>query len=162
MNARVTPPAVTPPSPSRMPRVVSGRDREFLPAALEILETPPPPLPIALIGTICLVALAALVWSIVGRLDIHAVAPGKIETVGYSKVIEPLEPGKVAAIHVQAGQSVRAGDLLLELDPAEAAADARSAEDGLNANLAEVDRRRYAIDTVRAAQGEEMREERAA
>jgi hemolysin D len=159
MNARVTPPAVTPPSPSRIPRVVSGRDREFLPAALEILETPPPPLPIALIGTICLVALVALIWSIIGRLDIHAVAPGKIETVGYSKVIEPLEPGKVATIHVQAGQSVRAGDLLLELDPAEAAADAWSAEGGLNANLAEIDRRRYAIDTARAAQAEETREE---
>ena len=69
MNARVTPPAVTPPSPSRMLRVVSGRDREFFPAALEILETPPPPLPIALIGTICLVALVAVVWSIIGRLD---------------------------------------------------------------------------------------------
>ena len=144
-------------APSRSPRVVSGRDREFLPAALEILETPPPPLPIALIGTICLVALAALIWSIVGRLDVHAVAPGKIETAGYSKVIEPLEPGKVAAIHVQAGQSVTAGDLLFELDPAEATADARSAEDGLNANLAEVDRRRYAIDTVRSAAPEEAR-----
>jgi hemolysin D len=116
-------------------------------------------LPIALIGTICLVALVALIWSIIGRLDIHAVAPGKIETVGYSKVIEPLEPGKVATIHVQAGQSVRAGDLLLELDPAEAAADAWSAEGGLNANLAEIDRRRYAIDTVRAAQAEETRED---
>ena len=32
---------------------VSGRDREFLPAALEILETPPPPLPVALMLTIC-------------------------------------------------------------------------------------------------------------
>ena len=57
MNARVTPPAVTPSLPARTPRVVSGRDREFLPAALEILETPPPPLPIALISTICLFAL---------------------------------------------------------------------------------------------------------
>jgi hemolysin D len=117
-----------------------------------------PALPIALIGTICLVALAALVWSIVGRLDVHAVAPGKIETAGYSKVIEPLEPGRVSAIHVQAGQSVTAGDLLFELDPAEATADAQSADDALNANLAEINRRRYAIDTVRAAQSEEMRE----
>jgi hemolysin D len=115
-------------------------------------------LPIALIGTICLVALAALVWSIVGRLDVHAVASGKIETAGYSKVIEPLESGKVAAIHAQAGQSVAAGDILFELDPTEATADARSAEDSLNANLAEIDRRRYAIDTVRAAQGEELRD----
>jgi hemolysin D len=158
MNARITPSAVTPRSPPPAPRVVSGRDREFLPAALEILETPPPPLPIALIGTICLFALVMLLWSFVGRLDIHAVAPGKIETAGYSKVIEPLEPGKVAAIHVQAGQSVKAGDLLFELDPAEAAADARSAEDALNANLAEIERRRYVIDHVRVAQAEEMRE----
>jgi hemolysin D len=158
MNVKVTPPAVPPRPPSRTLRVVSGRDREFLPAALEILETPPPPLPIALIGTICLVALVALVWSIVGRLDVHAVAPGKIETAGYSKVIEPLEPGKVAAIHVQVGQSVKAGELLFELDPTEATADARNAENGLNANLAEIDRRRYAIDTVRAAQAEELRE----
>src|SRR3984885_5231495 len=157
MNERAAPPEAPSPPPSRRtPVVVTGRDREFLPAALEILETPPPPLPLALIGTICLVALVALVWSIVGRLDIHAVAPGKVETVGYSKVIEPLEPGRVAAIHVQAGQSVRAGDLLLELDPAEATADARSAEDGLNASLAEIDRRHYAIDTVHAAQREEM------
>jgi hemolysin D len=155
MNARVTPPAVTPPSASRAPRVVSGRDREFLPAALEILETPPPPLPIALIGTICLFALAALTWSFVGRLDVHAIAPGKIETAGFSKVIEPLEPGKVAAIRVEAGQAVKAGDVLFELDPTEANADARSAADALNANLAEIDRRRYAIEAVRAAQARE-------
>ena len=97
-------------------------------------------------------------WSFFGRLDVHAVAPGKIETAGYSKVIEPLDPGKVAAIHVDEGQSVKAGDLLFELDPAEANADARSAEDALNASLAEIDRRRYAIDAVRAAQAAEARE----
>jgi hemolysin D len=158
MNVPVTPAAQAfPASAPRALRLVSGRDREFLPAALEILETPPPPLPIALIGTICLVALLALVWSFVGRLDVYAVAPGKIETAGYSKVIEPLDPGKVAVIHVEAGQSVRAGDLLFELDPAEANADARSAEDVMNASLAEIDRRRYAIEAVRGAQAEEMR-----
>jgi hemolysin D len=158
MNVRVTPAVQTPPASAPCAlRVVSGRDREFLPAALEILETPPPALPIALIGTICLVALAALVWSFVGRLDVYAVAPGKIETAGYSKVIEPLDPGKVAAIHVEAGQSVGIGDLLFELDPAEANADARSAEDVMNASLAEIDRRRYFIGAVRAAQAEEMR-----
>ena len=91
-----------------------------------------------------------MTWSFFGRLDVHAVAPGKIETAGYSKVIEPLDPGKVAAIHVEAGQAVKAGDLLFELDPAEANADARSAADALNASLAEIARRRYAIEAVRA------------
>src|SRR6202161_3340484 len=125
MNERASPPAAPPPQPqpSRpLPPVVTGRDREFLPAALEILETPPPPLPIALMATISAFALAALVWSYFGRLDVHATAPGKIETAGYAKVIEPLDPGKIAAIHVEKGQTVKAGDLLLELDPAEAAA----------------------------------------
>ena len=45
--------------------------------------------------------------------------------------------------------------ILFEIDPAEADADARSAEDALNASLAEIDRRRYAIDAVRAAQSAE-------
>src|SRR5208337_3495333 len=157
MNERTAPPA-EPPRPLPTPRTapaVSGRDREFLPAALEILETPPPPVPIAMMATICTFALVALTWSFFGRLDVHAVAPGKIETAGYSKVIEPLDPGKVAAIHIEAGQSVKAGDLLFDLDPAEASADARSAEDALNASLAEIDRRRYAIDAVRAAEAAE-------
>ena len=159
MNERTAPPPETPHPPApRPPIAVSGRDREFLPAALEILETPPPPLPIALIGTICFFALAALLWSFFGRLDVHAVAPGKIETAGHSKVIEPLDPGKVAAIHVEAGQSVKAGDLLLELDPAEATADALAAQDALNASLAETARRRYAIKAVDVAQQAEETE----
>src|SRR5271165_7673688 len=158
MNERTALPAVAPPPPPppRPAPTVSGRDREFLPAALEILESPPPPAPIALIATICTFALAALIWSFFGRLDVHAVAQGKIETAGYSKVIEPLDPGKIAAIHVEAGQTVKAGDLLFEMDPAEANADARSAADAMNAGLAEIARRRYAIDAVRAAQAEEI------
>ncbi len=155
MNERAAPPAAPRPQPrpSRQTRIaVTGRDREFLPAALEILETPPPPLPIALMATISACALAALVWSYFGRLDVHATAPGKIEPAGYAKVIEPLDPGRIAAIHVERGQSVKAGDLLLELDPAEAKADALSGQDALNASMAEIARRRYAINAVRAAQ----------
>ena len=107
MNERAAPPADRRRArarPARRALAVSGRDREFLPAALEILESPPPPLPIALMATICAVRAAALAWSFVGRLDVHAVAPGKVETAGYSKVIEPLDPGKIAAIHVEAGR----------------------------------------------------------
>ena len=159
MNERAAPPEASPPPSSPQPSrpalpAVTGRDREFLPAALEILETPPPPLPIALIATISACALAALVWSYFGRLDVHATASGKIEPAGYAKVIEPLDPGKIAAIRVERGQTVKAGDLLLELDPAEANADSLSAQDALNASVAEIARRRYAIDAVRAAETE--------
>jgi hemolysin D len=157
MNERAAPPVAPPPQPRpsrQTPIPVTGSDREFLPAALEILETPPPPLPIALMATISACALAALVWSYFGRLDVHATAPGKIEPAGYAKVIEPLDPGKIAAIHVENGQTVKAGDLLLELDPTEADADALSAQDALNASVAEVARRRYAINAVRDAEAE--------
>ena len=66
-------------------------------------------------------------------------------------MIEPLDQGKIASIHVERGPTVKAGDLLLELDPAEANADALSAQDALNASVAEIARRRYAIDAVRTA-----------
>ena len=158
MNERTALPAAAPPPapPPLARRAISGRDREFLPAALEILELPPPPAPIALIATICMFALAALVWSFFGRLDVYAVASGKVETAGHSKVIEPLDPGKVAAIHVEAGQAVKAGDLIFELDPAEANADATAAEDALDASRAEIARRRFAIDAVRSAEAQEL------
>ena len=150
MNERAAPPPVAGKPAPRKPPSVAGRDREFLPAALEILETPPAPLPVALMLTICAFFAAALAWSFFGRLDVHAVAPGKIEIAGRAKVIEPLDPGKIAAIHVANGGRVKVGDLLLELDPAEATADENAARDALNAGLAEIARRRFAIDTVRA------------
>jgi hemolysin D len=151
MNERAVPPSpggAGKPEPPPL-SAISGRDREFLPAALEILETPPAPLPVALMLTICTFLAVALTWSFFGRLDVHAVAVGKIETAGRAKILQPLESGKIAAIHVENGSRVKAGDLLLELDPAEAAADENSAHDALNAGLAEVARRRFAITTVR-------------
>jgi len=80
--------------------MIRGRDREFLPAALEILETPPAPARTAMMLTLCAFVVAGLGWSFFGRLDIHAVAPGKVEVNGRAKVIQPLDPGKVADLIV--------------------------------------------------------------
>ena len=66
------------------------RDRSFLPAAIEIVETPPAPMAIWLMLTICGFLAAALVWCWFGRLDVYATARGKIEPVGQAKVIGPL------------------------------------------------------------------------
>jgi hemolysin D len=145
------PTAGPPASPAAAARVV-GRNREFLPAALEILETPPSPLPVATMVTICAIFAAVFAWSFFGRLDVNAVAPGKVEPTGRVKVIEALDPGKIVAIRVENGQPVKAGDLLLEFDPAEAAADERGARDALQAGLSEVARRRQAVAAARQAQ----------
>ena len=94
-----------------------GAELEFLPAALEIVETPASPVGRAVGGTIILFFVAALAWATLGQVDIIATAPGKIVPSGRSKVVQPFETGVVRAIHVQDGQAVKAGDVLVELDP---------------------------------------------
>jgi membrane fusion protein, hemolysin D len=93
-----------------------GAELEFLPAALEIIETPASPAGRAIAGTIILFFVAALAWASLGSVDIIATAPGKIVPTGRSKLVQPFETGVVRAIHVQDGQAVKAGDVLIELD----------------------------------------------
>ena len=89
----------------------------FLPAALEIVETPPSPIGRAIAFTIIAVFSIAIAWACLGTVDIVAVAPGKIIPSGRTKTIQPFETGVVRAIHVRDGQSVSSGDVLIELDP---------------------------------------------
>ncbi len=90
--------------------------RQFMPAALEILETPASPVGRAIGGLIILFFAIAIVWAVFGHLDIIATAQGKIVPTGRTKTIQPLETGIVAAIHVQDGDKVAAGQVLIELD----------------------------------------------
>src|ERR1044072_896013 len=78
-----------------------GRDtaRQFLPAALEILETPASPVGRAIGATIILFFAIAVAWSVFGHVDIIATAQGKIVPTGRTKTIQPLEAGGVSAIH---------------------------------------------------------------
>jgi hemolysin D len=96
----------------------SGKEElAFLPAALEIAETPPSPVGRAIAATIITVFSVALAWACLGRIDVVATATGKIVPSGRTKVVQPFETGVIRAIHVQDGQSVKAGELLIELDP---------------------------------------------
>jgi membrane fusion protein, hemolysin D len=92
-------------------------ERDFLPAALEIVETPPSPVGRAVVFAVILVFCIAIAWASLGKIDIVASAPGKIVPSGRTKVIQPFEIGVVRAIHVRDGQSVKANDPLIELDP---------------------------------------------
>jgi len=89
----------------------------FLPAALEIVETPPSPTGRTIAATIIVLFCTALAWSWWGTIDIVASATGKIMPSGRTKVIQPFETGVVRSIQVQDGQVVKAGDVLIELDP---------------------------------------------
>ena len=95
-----------------------SRDDElaFLPAALEIVETPPSPVGRAVAATIAAAACGALAWACLGHIDIIAIAQGKIIPTGRTKVIQPLESGIVAAIRVRDGDRVVSGQVLVEFD----------------------------------------------
>ena len=97
-----------------------SREREelaFLPAALEIVETPASPTGRAIGATLVALFVLALAWASLSHVDIVATATGRIIPTGHSKVIQPFETGVVRAIHVSDGQNVNGGDVLIELDP---------------------------------------------
>ena len=117
----------------------------FLPAALEIVETPPSPTGRAIGATVIALFFAALVWAFLGSVDIVATAPGKIIPSGRTKVIQPFETGVVRAIHVRDGQTVKTGDVLIELDPTMNAAELGHLKSDLIAAELDVARLRAAL-----------------
>lgn len=100
-----------------------GHETEFLPAVLALQETPPSPLPRVLLWTLVALMCTVLVWACLGRVDVVAVAAGRVVPGDRTQVVQALELAAVRAIHVRDGDRVRAGDLLLELDPQLASAD---------------------------------------
>jgi hemolysin D len=111
----------------------------FLPAALEVVETPPSPIGRAIGATIIAIFCLALAWACLGTVDIVAVAPGRIVPSGSTKTVQPFDTGVVRAIHIRDGQSVKAGDALIELDPTMTEADVEHAKAELSQKQAERD-----------------------
>jgi len=126
---------------------VRRREHEiaFLPAALEITESPPSPIGRAIGASIIAAFCVALLWASFGSVDIVATATGKIVPGGRTKLIQPFETGVVRAIHVRDGQSVKAGDVLIELDPTMTEADQERQRSDLLAAELEVARLRAAL-----------------
>lgn len=98
-------------------------ERAFLPALLEIIETPPSPTLRWTALALCGFIVSAITWAAIAEIDMVASAEGKIVPLGQVKVVQPLETAIVRGIHVAEGDNVSAGQLLVELDPTEALAD---------------------------------------
>jgi len=106
-------------SSAKSKQPIGGIEREFMPAALEILETPANPAGRLVSLTIVATFVGALVWACLGKIDIVAMAPGRVVPVGGSKLVQAQAISTVRAIHVAEGQRVSAGDVLVELDDTE-------------------------------------------
>lgn len=99
------------------------QQHDFLPAALALVEQPPSPVGRKLAWLLILLFTIAIAWSYFGKIDVVSVAQGKVVTRGQTKIVQSFEPGVVLAIHVENGQSVKQGQVLVELDATESTAD---------------------------------------
>jgi len=102
-------------------------ERDFLPAALEILEAPPSPVGRFILWLIVLAAGAAVLWASLAQIDMVATAEGRVIPRARLQSVEAVEAGVIRAIHVREGERVRAGAALIGLDPTFADADSQSA-----------------------------------
>jgi hemolysin D len=149
--ASANPAARTPPSggtvvPFRGKSNARRRDEiAFLPAALEVVETPPSPAARAIGATVILFFCLALAWAAWGHVDIIASAQGKIIPSGNVKQIQPFENGVIRSIRVREGQRVAKGDVLIELDPTMTEAELNHLRSDLLAAQLDVARLRAAL-----------------
>lgn len=72
---------------------------------------------------VCVLFGVLLIWAIFAKLDIVAVAQGRLVPQTYVKIVQPAEAGIIREILVQEGDSVARGDVLIRLDPTVNAAD---------------------------------------
>ena len=96
---------------------------DFTPGLLAIQQSPPPKLPRAVFFVVATLFATLLAWSVLGRLDIVAVAEGRLVPESYTKIVQPAEAGLIKEVLVREGQSVEQGQVLIRLDPTLAGAD---------------------------------------
>ncbi|MFT4824832.1 MAG: hemolysin D [Halioglobus sp.] len=102
---------------------LDATQRQFLPAALEVQESPPTPAAHWLLWLLLSLFFIGIVWAAFGEVDIVVTAPGKVVPSGQVKIVQALNTGSVMAIHIREGQRVEAGQRLISLDPTYADAD---------------------------------------
>ena len=99
--------------------------QDFSAPLLRIQNSPPPPLAGWLMNGLLIFFACLLAWAAFGRLDIVAVATGKLVPQSYLRIVQPLEQGIVKEILVREGEHVREGQVLMRMDPSLTDADRR-------------------------------------
>src|SRR5687767_5323445 len=103
-------------------RVSAADPADFWPPLLRIQDKPPAPLAGWMLRLLIALLAGMLLWAAFGRLDIVAVADGKLVPSTYLKIVQPAEQGIVKEILVREGEKVAEGQVLVRMDPALAAA----------------------------------------
>ena len=96
---------------------------DFSPAILQAQHAPPSPLPRLILYTLLTLVAVLLLWAAFGRLDIVAVAQGKLVPETFLKVVQPSDSGVVKEILVKEGDEVTVGQVLMRMDTSVSTAD---------------------------------------
>jgi len=114
------------------PTTPPQRDLSFAPrlrtALFDITAHDPEVAPRWTLRIVCALFGLLLLWAMFARLDIVAVAEGRLVPQTYVKIVQPADAGIVREILVREGDSVKAGQVLLRLDPTENAADSKATD----------------------------------
>ena len=124
-------------------RRLAADAQDFAPGLLAIQESPPARLPRALLYTVCSLFVLLLFWANFGKLDIVAVAEGKLVPDTYLKIVQPTDSGVVKEILVKEGEHVKAGQVLIRMDTTLSEAD-------MKALTADVQNKRLALRRIDA------------
>jgi hemolysin D len=122
---------------------LSADAADFAPPLLRIQDSPPPPLAGWMLRVLLALLVGAALWIVFGRLDIVAVAEGKLVPSSYLKIVQPAEQGIVREILVKEGEEVSAGQVLIRMDSVLATADTKALR-------ADYDTRRLALRRIEA------------
>lgn len=79
-------------------------------------SSPPSTLFRGLLWFVLAFVVLLLAWSCFARLDIVAVADGKLVPATYLKILQPAEGGVVKEILVREGEAVTRGQVLMRMD----------------------------------------------
>lgn len=99
---------------------------DFSPPLLRLQDSPPHPLGRQVLWVLLTLLAGLVLWTLFGRLDIVAVAEGRLVPQSYVKIVQPSEAGIVREILIHEGQSVSAGQVLMRMDTLVTEADAKS------------------------------------
>lgn len=112
---------------------MNEHEKEFLPAVLEVTETPPSHAARLLAYLIMLMFTVLILWSVLGKIDIIATATGKLMPASSIKTIQTLVDSEIEEIYVQEGQYVKEGQDLIKFNQTEVQANIRRIKNEMKA-----------------------------
>ncbi|PTD96444.1 HlyD family type I secretion periplasmic adaptor subunit [Pseudothauera lacus] len=90
--------------------------QRFHPPLIRLQDTAPNPLGRKILWTLVGLIGFLLIWAMTGKLDIIAVAEGRLVPASYLQIVQPSEAGIVREIVVREGERVGLGQVLMRMD----------------------------------------------